>query len=703
MDTKRMVTAMAVAFIVIMLYTSGVNWLFRHNNWKAAPDQTATSQPAAVDSTTGFPSTQSTQPSSQTSISAAPTTQVAVVSAGNIQPAALGSDVAKDPNYAMQLKLTPEGAAIESVILNQFKLKVDKPDLYSFQSTTAGREDRALASRSITVNGHTINLASANWSLENSTKEQASYSIDIANGDQKLARIHKLFQVDSVQKSKDTSEGYEVTLTTTIENLSGAPLKVSQVMNGTLPPLAEVSRMDRVILGGYDNNGILKVDYRVLDELNKDHPSRDITKSDKTNLPMIWAGFGGVYFDCIVRPLTNSLKQEPAQYLQKVETSSLNPEEPLSEQKQAIMTVQTVEQTIDPGQSLVTPMKIFLGPKQRSLLRNGYYNSPMIGLDQSLVLSSGPCSVCTFDWLVDALVTLLRGFHWLIGGWASGDGHTGDWGLAIILMVCLVRLCLHPITKKSQVNMMKMSKMGPEMQRLKEKHGDDKEAITKAQMDMYKQMGFTPVLGCLPMFLQMPIFIALWQALQTTFELRHAPFLWGMLHWPKDLSQPDRLIPFGHSIPLLFGWHIDAINILPMLVAVVSFLNMKYTPRPPAATPEAEQQQKMMQWMTLIFPLMFYSLPSGLNLYYLTSTSLGIWEGKRIRAHIKQHEDAEKGGKVFIEAPKGMKKKKRDDDNGTGVRRVTPPKPGLGGWLANLQQRVEDMREQGDKQNRKKP
>src|SRR5581483_5066912 len=165
-----------------------------------------------------------------------------------------------------------------------------------------------------------------------------------------------------------------------------------------------------------------------------------------------------------------------------------------------------------------------------------------------------------------------------------------DWGLAIIALVVLVRLILHPITKKSQVNMMKMSKMGPEVERLKKKYGDDKEAMAKAQMELYKEMGFTPVLGCLPMFLQMPIFISLWQALQSTFELRQAPFLWfGPLHlsWIADLSQPDRMLPFGRSIPLVFGMHIDAINLLPILVAIVSYLNMKYTPRPPAATKEA--------------------------------------------------------------------------------------------------------------------
>ena len=296
-------------------------------------------------------------------------------------------------------------------------------------------------------------------------------------------------------------------------------------------------------------------------------------------------------------------------------------------------------------------------------------------------MTTGICGFCAIDWLISTLVWLLSFFHMILR----------DWGLAIIGLVVLVRLILHPITKKSQVNMMKMSKMGPEVERLKKKYGDDKDAMAKAQMQLYKEMGFTPVLGCLPMFLQMPIFISLWQALQSTFELRHAPFLYGFT-WIKDLSQADRLIWFNQPIPLgLFGWHLDAINVLPLLVAVVSFLNMKYTPRPPAATPEAEQQQKMMQWMTLVFPLMFYSFPSGLNLYYLSSTSLGIWESKRIRAHIKQHEEAEKEGKIIVDAtpnPRNRSKK---------IEARPEPKTGLAGWLARLQERAEQMRVETDK------
>ncbi len=236
------------------------------------------------------------------------------------------------------------------------------------------------------------------------------------------------------------------------------------------------------------------------------------------------------------------------------------------------------------------------------------------------------CGICAFSWLIDFLVSFLTWLHWF---WH-------DWGLAIITLVFLVRLILHPITKHSMVSTMKMQKMGPELERLKKKFGDDKDGFSKAQVQLYKEMGFTPVLGCLPMFLQMPIWIALYSALQTEIELRQARFLWG-LTWIHDLARPDRLITWdAHPFTLPLLGHITSLNVLPILMGFGYFFQQKYTPKPPALTPEQASQQKMMQYMTLLFPLFLYNAPSGLNLYILTSGLVGIIENKRIRDHIKQ-------------------------------------------------------------------
>jgi YidC/Oxa1 family membrane protein insertase len=209
-------------------------------------------------------------------------------------------------------------------------------------------------------------------------------------------------------------------------------------------------------------------------------------------------------------------------------------------------------------------------------------------------------------------------------------------------------------------------------------------------------VGFTPILGCLPMFIQMPIFIALWRALQTTFELRQAPFLYFFgIHfsWIHDLSQPDGLVKFASPIPLIFGMSISAINILPLAMAVVTFINQKYfTPKPAAASPEQEQQQKMMMWMTLVFPFMFYTFPSGLNLYYLTSTTLGIIESKIVRNHIKRADEAQGGsGPVIIDAPRATRSARRRQDE-------QPPEPKKKSWLTR---KIEEFQAKADEISRK--
>jgi YidC/Oxa1 family membrane protein insertase len=231
--------------------------------------------------------------------------------------------------------------------------------------------------------------------------------------------------------------------------------------------------------------------------------------------------------------------------------------------------------------------------------------------------------------------------------------------------------------------MVRMSKMAPEMERLKKKYGDNKEEFAKAQMALYREQGVGGFLGCLPMFLQTPIWLALWNALQSTFEIRQAGFLrWGSVHltWIADLSQPDKLIDFHHTfvVPLI-GYEITSLNVLPLLMAVVTYVQQALQPVPPNMTPEQQQQRTMMKWMSLIVPVFLYRGPSGLNLYILTSSTIGIIEQKIVRDHIKQREAAEAAGLVLVDDQPVRGKKGK-----AGV--VIPPKNQ--GWIATKMAQV---------------
>ena len=689
-QTKRLYIMMAVTFLLIVGYNGLMVYLQKqHPEWKLLGP---TTQPAAAEAA-------ATQPSMAGAVARAGSTTAPTVSAttqfaaaGEAKGATLGSAKANDPEYAMQLALSARGAGIESVTLNDYKKKIETDDRYVFQQPWEGNADatRAMATQWISVNGQRADLGSVNWALEKSSGDSATYLLD---GPQ--VAVRKTYTV--VKRASADTHGFEVKVEYSFANKTAAPVTVRTGFNGTVTPPREVDRgPDRNAVAGYfraDREKVV-IEQHYIDDYNKDKPEADLTKSGE--YPLMWIGLTSVYFDALVRPdRFDGTTPLPPEWVARAGVRAANPEA-LPPERVVTTELETGDFAVAPGETKTLPMRLYLGPKSRGVINSDYYSALPFGYDKTLVVSGGMCGFCVFDWVINGLVGLLRAIHFVVR----------DWGIAIIVLVLMVRAVLHPITKRSQVSMMKMGKMGPEMERIKQKYKDDQEAMNKATMEFYKEQGVGPFLGCLPMFLQMPIFIGLYSCLQTTFELRHSPFLQVFGHhltWIHDLSQPDRLVWFPNHPVSLYFIHFDAINLLPILCAVVSFFNMKYTPRPPAATPEAEQQQKMMQWMTLIFPLMFYNLAAGLNLYYVTTMGFGIIEGKIIRKHIKEREEAEKAGKVFVEAK--VRRHGGDDSRGGGGGFGAKRKPGggkpsggiLGTFMENLQKKAAEIQRQAEK------
>jgi YidC/Oxa1 family membrane protein insertase len=184
--------------------------------------------------------------------------------------------------------------------------------------------------------------------------------------------------------------------------------------------------------------------------------------------------------------------------------------------------------------------------------------------------------------------------------------------------------------------------------------------MNKKLMELYREQGASPIMGFLPMFVQMPIWIALWSAIYTSIDLRGAAFL---PFWITDLSVPDMLIRWpAVTIPLV-GWQVGALNLLPILMGVAFYLQQKLTPmqQPSAATnPQLAQQQKIMAiMMPLMFPLMLYTAPSGVNLYIMSSTFAGVIEQYAIKKHIREREEQESQGLISATSKTGGKIKKK--------------------------------------------
>jgi len=257
---------------------------------------------------------------------------------------------------------------------------------------------------------------------------------------------------------------------------------------------------------------------------------------------------------------------------------------------------------IAPNETQEFRIRSYVGPNRGSLLAKAWP-----GLEQVWEFFT---SVKIMDKFAKLLLALLNFFYeWTIP----------NYGVAIILLTILVRIVVFPLTWKSMVSMKKMQKLAPEIEKLKAEVGDNQQELQKKMMELYRERGVNPLGGCLPLFLQLPVFIALYRMLWSAVELRGAEFIF----WMKDMSQPDRLFNLPFSIPFPFsGGHLESINLLPILMGISMYVSQKLTPG--ASAVQTPQQRIMMNIMPIFFTLICYNMASGLSLYILVSTLLGI-------------------------------------------------------------------------------
>jgi YidC/Oxa1 family membrane protein insertase len=246
--------------------------------------------------------------------------------------------------------------------------------------------------------------------------------------------------------------------------------------------------------------------------------------------------------------------------------------------------------------------KVYLGPLQGHSLAAAWP-----GLNTSL----------EFFTMFGIMDTFAKGMLWMLNWFYFTI--IANYGFAIIFLTIVVRLVMFPLTLKGMKSMKKMQKLAPEMEKIKAEIGDDQQELQKRMMELYRERGVNPLGGCMPMLLQMPVFIALYRVYAAAFEFRGAPFL----GWITDLSKPDALFMLPFTIPVPFTANgVNSFNLLPILMGLAMVLSTKLMPTSgPAQNP---QQKMIMTLMPVIFSVFCYNMASGLNLYILTSTLLGI-------------------------------------------------------------------------------
>jgi len=189
----------------------------------------------------------------------------------------------------------------------------------------------------------------------------------------------------------------------------------------------------------------------------------------------------------------------------------------------------------------------------------------------------------------------------------------------------VVRLITLPMSIKGQRSMMKMQRLQPQVERIRGKFKDDQERLNHEMVELYKRNHVNPIGGCLPMVIQFPVFIGLYEALLNAVDLRHAPFIL----WIRDLSAPDCLPVPGLTIPFT---DLHGIPVLVLLMTITAFTQQWISPRNPDPN-----QQKMMMYMPLAFSLIFIELPAGLSLYYFASNLLGVIQQFILNREFKQY------------------------------------------------------------------
>jgi YidC/Oxa1 family membrane protein insertase len=599
-----------------------------------------------------------------------------------IRPDSIGS---LDPaQHRFRVDFAPTSAGIDRIVFSEFWLNAQDriaaerhvaavaggsigeiPPLppiesrYQLQSEgkLAGFSVPLLAMHSIIVDGVRIDLFSKAW-MQSQPGEFVAI-IDDAQG-QAVLRVRRAYSIIA-----DAGGGFDVRLEQGVENLSGIPRQV-QIIHYAPSDLARSSgemmdirrlkfgyllstRRDPAQVSVLSNDAMLeRADVvKSVDAGRFDVWPNEQQRAEEHNLS--WFGATNRYFALALHALPTGEESATggksiARLVEVVRAQLGSPaaSDPTGAPS-LFAIVQSPMTDVQPGATADFSVGVFAGPLDRNLLSATvpYSLLEMVGLIAYSL--GGCCAWCTFAWLANILVEFLGTLHAYL---------VFDWGIAIIVLVMVVRLLLHPISKKSQVQMQRISKgmaaLKPELDALKARYGDDPKRMQQEQFRLYREKNINPV-GCLggflPTFLQMPIWMALYAVLYLAFELRQQPAFFGVFQvfggWQflGDLSAQDRFIPLPFSVNL-FLFTLSSINIIPLLMGVVFYVQQKYMAPPTAQlSPEQAQQQKMMRVMTVVmFPLMLYVAPSGLTLYIMTSTLIGIWESKMVRRQVEEEE-----------------------------------------------------------------
>ena len=385
---------------------------------------------------------------------------------------------------------------------------------------------------------------------------------------------------------------------------------------------------------GYDfEQRYTRVTYKPTDD-DSDYLSEMKNDSEKLAEPISWVAYKNQFFSCIM------ISGEEFNNVQ-LDSKVIEKGENMLKDCSATMTA-----PFDPTGKNATALQFYYGPNKFSTLRES--SNLAIDADKDLELEE----IIYFGW---PLVRWINRYFimYLFDGLSSLGLNMG---IVLILLTLIVKSIIYPFTKKSYISSAKMRALKPYIDEINKKYPKQEDALKKQQetMALYSKYGASPMGGCLPMLIQMPVFIALFNFVPNSIELRQQSFLWA-----HDLSAYDAIISWDKHIWLLG----DHISLFCLLFCVTQIINTYYTSKMQPSmggTPEMEQQQKMMRWMMYLMPVMFFFMfnnySSGLNFYYFVSTLVSVVTFIYLRKAVKE-QDLLKKMETYAESNKNNPKK----------------------------------------------
>lgn len=569
--------------------------------------------------------------------------------APEVQTWAFGSDAleqwpqkgAESP-FRMRLVVSNVGASVESALLTDHAERLRDPTRYALLG--AFTDDRGVVHRSLAVEKINLDeidlpLAGKRWhaSAQGVTEytdgdesgRQIEFYIDILKDESPAVRLTRTYRLPRQPRE---SGRHDLFVTLGVQNLSTETQRALVTFRGGVGiRAANPSRDDRVVdVGIRSAEGLVSGKRRTFHDVAAKQ-TLVLSPGDPASR-FSWASTANTYFTCILAPVDPNLT-DPAGWLAQAAAVDLDGSPATLEDVTLRFSVRGEQ--LAAGQSVSYRTEIFAGENDGEAFRR---LEPYKSRNYYFQIAQG-FGWCTFTFLVELMIWLMNRTYSLIP----------NFGLSVIVLVLIVRVLLHPITKKGQVNMVRMqTQMGdlaPKLEEVKKKFANDKARMQQEIMRVYRESGVSPggqLFTCLPMFIQMPIWIALYLSLSHNIRMRHEPFIL----WIRDLTAPDALWTFSSPIVVpLLGWELPSLNLLPILVSISMYLQTKFQPKPkpnPNMSDEQRMQQemmmKMMPMMSVVMLILFYKMPSGLTLYITASNFLGMIEQWRIRKHIRERE-----------------------------------------------------------------